>query len=206
MVTFTMTYAVLQNPPKAIQALVNISAFIVFIILCSRVTIGFLLRLKNPFSSEKKANVKAPTSRTWRITQIPKSVTETILREQLEGYFLKETARTVSEPIVLQLALAPLTRGYACATATFQNDPSSPPRNVREGYRFDDTFIGITPLYDGGESSVDLVVVPGLGSHALGSFRSGESTDVWLRDFLPKDVPATRVLLYGYDSTLMGSD
>ena len=56
------------------------------------------------------------------------------------------------------------------------------------------------------KSSVDTFVVPGLGSHPLGSFRSGEGIDVWLRDFLPKDIPAIRVLLYGYDSTLMDGD
>lgn len=47
--------------------------------------------------------------------------------------------------------------------------------------------------------------MPGLGSHALGSWKSPNSDDVWLRDFLPKDVPNIRVLLYGYDTVLPGS-
>lgn len=50
-----------------------------------------------------------------------------------------------------------------------------------------------------------IVAVPGLGSHALGSWKSPHSDDVWLRDFLPKDMPNIRVLLYGYDTSLQGS-
>ncbi|EAW14729.1 uncharacterized protein ACLA_001400 [Aspergillus clavatus NRRL 1] len=47
--------------------------------------------------------------------------------------------------------------------------------------------------------------IPGLGSHALGSWKSTNSDEVWLRDFLPKDLPNVRALLYGYDTTLPGS-
>jgi len=50
-----------------------------------------------------------------------------------------------------------------------------------------------------------VIAVPGLGCHALGSWKSPKSDDVWLRDFLPKDVPNIRVLLYGYDTTLADS-
>ena len=50
-----------------------------------------------------------------------------------------------------------------------------------------------------------IIVVPGLGSHPLGSWKSTNSDEVWLRDFLPKDLPNVRVLLYGYDTTLPGS-
>ena len=206
MAIFSMTYAELQNLPEAVQAVINAAVFILFILLCFRVTKVFLPPSKSSTSSEKKPNIKAPTPRTWRITQIPRSVTESSLREQLEGYFTNEAAGTANESNVLQLTLSPSTRGYSCATVTFRNVPSKPPRHSKEGYCFDDAFIGITPLYDGGESSVDLIVVPGLGSHALGSFRSSEGTDVWLRDFLPKDIPGIRVLLYGYDSTLVGGD
>lgn len=50
-----------------------------------------------------------------------------------------------------------------------------------------------------------IIAVPGLGSYALGSWKSRNSDEVWLRDFLPKDLPNVRVLLYGYDTTLPGS-
>jgi len=42
--------------------------------------------------------------------------------------------------------------------------------------------------------------VTGLGGHALGSFRSIDRSKVWLRDFLPEDIPTSRVLVYGYNT------
>ncbi|KAK1964787.1 hypothetical protein LY78DRAFT_748137 [Colletotrichum sublineola] len=73
-------------------------------------------------------------------------------------------------------------------------------------YSYSCDFDGITPLYeDINGASVDIIAVPGLGSHPLGSWKSPYSNDVWLRDFLPKDVPNIRVLIYGYDTTLPGN-
>ncbi|KAG7110792.1 hypothetical protein HYQ45_017512 [Verticillium longisporum] len=50
-----------------------------------------------------------------------------------------------------------------------------------------------------------VIAVPGLGSHALGSWKTPDSDQVWLRDFLPQDLPKIRVLIYGYDTTLQDS-
>lgn len=50
-----------------------------------------------------------------------------------------------------------------------------------------------------------IIAVPGLGSHALGSWKAQNSDEVWLRDYLPEDIPNIRVLLYGYDTKLPGS-
>ncbi|GKT61443.1 LOW QUALITY PROTEIN: ankyrin repeat-containing protein [Colletotrichum tofieldiae] len=73
-------------------------------------------------------------------------------------------------------------------------------------YSYSCDFDGITPLFeDSNGAAVDIIAVPGLGSHALGSWKSPHSDAVWLRDFLPQDVPNIRVLLYGYDTTLPGS-
>ncbi|KAK2042669.1 hypothetical protein LZ31DRAFT_525790 [Colletotrichum somersetense] len=73
-------------------------------------------------------------------------------------------------------------------------------------YSYSCDFDGITPLYeDFNSAAVDIVAVPGLGSHPLGSWRSPKNDDVWLRDFLPNDVPDIRVLIYGYDTTLEDS-
>lgn len=48
-----------------------------------------------------------------------------------------------------------------------------------------------------------LIAVPGLSSHAIGSWSlSDDSGDCWLRDFVPSDLPNARVLIYGYDSKL----
>ncbi|KAF4439923.1 ankyrin repeat-containing protein [Fusarium austroafricanum] len=76
-----------------------------------------------------------------------------------------------------------------------------------KGFKFDCDFKGITPLFEDPESSaVDIVAVPGLSSHAIGSWTlSDGSGDFWLRDFLPYDVPNARILVYGYDSKLDNS-
>jgi hypothetical protein len=50
-----------------------------------------------------------------------------------------------------------------------------------------------------------IVAITGLAGHALGSWRSPISNEVWLRDYLPKDIPNTRVLTYGYNTTILKS-
>ena len=51
-----------------------------------------------------------------------------------------------------------------------------------------------------------MIAVPGLASHALGSWKSPTSSDVWLRDYLPRDLPNLRVILYGYKTELLEND
>lgn len=41
-----------------------------------------------------------------------------------------------------------------------------------------------------------------MGSHAIGAFQAKDSNNIWLRDFLLRDVPAARVLVYGYDTAI----
>ena len=48
-----------------------------------------------------------------------------------------------------------------------------------------------------------IVAASGLISHALGSWKASREHHVWLRDFLPNDLPeGIRVLFYGYDTKL----
>jgi hypothetical protein len=47
-----------------------------------------------------------------------------------------------------------------------------------------------------------IIAVTGLAGHAIGSWSLGSR--LWLRDFLPEDVPTARILTYGYDSRLSG--
>jgi hypothetical protein len=89
-----------------------------------------------------------------------------------------------------------------CATLTSRERPT--PSN--HGWRVDKDFIGFTPLYDPEDANVDIVVVTGLGGHAVGSFRSADGTTVWLRDFAPEDIPRARFITYGYDTTVVASD
>ncbi|RBA17497.1 hypothetical protein FPRO05_11212 [Fusarium proliferatum] len=100
-----------------------------------------------------------------------------------------------------------------CATVSIKtslpaDDLSAQLRRATNSYPYNYTckFEGITPLYeDQNGADVDIIAVPGLGNHPLGSWKSPNSDDVWLRDFLSKDMPNIRVLLYGYDTTLPGS-
>ncbi|KAJ4127453.1 hypothetical protein NW754_007781 [Fusarium falciforme] len=109
-------------------------------------------------------------------------------------------------------SLAPKDKHSVCATVSIitslsADDLSARLRRVGNGYpyRYTSKFHGVTPLYeDQNGAEADAIAVPGLGSHALGSWKSPNSDDVWLRDFLPKDVPNIRVLLYGYDTVLPG--
>nr|POF20689.1 kinesin light chain [Quercus suber] len=89
-----------------------------------------------------------------------------------------------------------------CATLTSLNPPT--PEHAR--WRVDHDFIGFTPLCDPVDATVDIVIVTGLGGHALGSFRSADGTSVWLRDFAPKDVPRARFITYGYDTAVAASN
>ena len=68
----------------------------------------------------------------------------------------------------------------------------------------DKDFYGFTPLYTPeGDIEIDIIALTGLAGHAFGSWAA--SPHMWLRDFLPEDLPRARVLLYGYDSNLVGT-
>ena len=78
--------------------------------------------------------------------------------------------------------------------------------NARPGDELlgDKDFYGFTPLYTPeGDIEADIIALTGLAGHAFGSWAA--SPHMWLRDFLPKDLPRARILLYGYDSNLAGS-
>jgi hypothetical protein len=104
------------------------------------------------------------------------------------------------EPAILQISIAPSASNQSWATVTFDHDP---PEVLKKEYEMDSSFIGFTTLTDNGETSIDIVVLPGLAGHPLGSYRSPTSTSVWIRDWL--NIPSARVLIYGYDTKLEGS-
>ncbi|KAH8891599.1 hypothetical protein GQ53DRAFT_687160, partial [Thozetella sp. PMI_491] len=77
---------------------------------------------------------------------------------------------------------------------------------------FDTHFLDFTPLQNDEDVTplqndqdgydLDVIVIPGLGGHALGSFKAENSAFVWLRDALPQDLPRARILVYGYDTRI----
>ncbi|KAI9736325.1 MAG: hypothetical protein M1834_001211 [Cirrosporium novae-zelandiae] len=70
-------------------------------------------------------------------------------------------------------------------------------------------FLGFTALNDVGKHlhTFDCIAISGLASHPFGSWkhRSKDSTFMWLRDQLPRDLPQTRNIIYGYDTQLVMS-
>ena len=69
----------------------------------------------------------------------------------------------------------------------------------------DRDFYGFTPLYTPEEYiDVDIIAITGLAGHAFGSW-STATQRMWLRDFLPRDIPQARILIYGYDSHIVNS-
>lgn len=53
---------------------------------------------------------------------------------------------------------------------------------------------------------ISIIAVTGLAGHAFGSWRSRKSGKMWLRDIIPTDIPTARILTYGYDTKLVGSN
>ncbi|KAF5000041.1 hypothetical protein FGRMN_2052 [Fusarium graminum] len=78
---------------------------------------------------------------------------------------------------------------------------------VMGGYdiSFDQHFSGFTQLYTPSPNApvtADIIAIPGLGGHAYDSWRSeGNLGRMWLRDFLSKDLPSCRTMIYGYNSS-----
>ena len=54
-------------------------------------------------------------------------------------------------------------------------------------------------------NTLSCIALSGLGAHAFGSWQARDSSFMWLRDKLPGDLPNARVLIYGYDTKLAGS-
>ena len=50
-----------------------------------------------------------------------------------------------------------------------------------------------------------IIAVTGLAGHAFGSWKSRLEPYMWLRDFLPGSISKARILTYGYDTKLPGS-
>jgi hypothetical protein len=58
---------------------------------------------------------------------------------------------------------------------------------------------------DLGTNYSSVIAVTGLRGHAHGSWKSRQSSRMWLKDLLPNTVPSLRVMTYGYDSHSLGN-
>lgn len=88
------------------------------------------------------------------------------------------------------------------------------PENIHTSSAFEGTvtidthFHGFTPLNDPEDenNAFDLIAVCGLNGHAFGSFKQKDGEYMWLRDGIPNEAAlSVRVIIYGYDSKLVGS-
>ncbi|OBT40026.1 hypothetical protein VE00_09394 [Pseudogymnoascus sp. WSF 3629] len=73
-------------------------------------------------------------------------------------------------------------------------------------FSFDQHLFGFTQLYVPKPDSTvtaDIIAITGLDTHAYDSWRGKENLGrMWLRDFLCKDMPRCRTMIYGYNSRL----
>ncbi|KAI1744083.1 hypothetical protein F4680DRAFT_444115 [Xylaria scruposa] len=156
-------------------------------------------------------NKPARRYQTYCISNIPISVTQDALCEALA-----ETG-TEGNLIGFSYALAvasTLSSKYRVATVTFIEAPEitelQKALRIRFGsqaslLRVDSDFFGLTPLNALSHIKVDIIAVVGLAGHGFGTWKAKGRPDMWLRDFLPEVVPDARIMTYGYDTELPGS-
>ncbi|KAM0168180.1 hypothetical protein ACHAPF_011256 [Botrytis cinerea] len=144
---------------------------------------------KTPNAKITKINPPPEKPRCLRILEIPLDVTRTDLEADLKRYL-----PMYGPACCLTLAHSPSTLTATINTLKF-------PQEFH--YLIDEKFTGVTPISDGDNTSVDIIFIPGLGSHPIGSFKAKYKDYVWIRDSLPKDIPSARVLVYGYDTSIL---
>ncbi|KAI1828425.1 hypothetical protein F4861DRAFT_181759 [Xylaria intraflava] len=160
-------------------------------------------------------------SRTYRITKVPLGVSTESIRE----WFTEAERRTI---IYISRALSPGNRDPPeyVFTITFDSQPSSLvditstsgshlaykylsgiAPSPREAPVIDAHFRGLTVFNNitDEDNAVDIVGVTGLAGRPFGSWQY-EDGSMWLRDYLPNDIPNVSVSVFGYSSKLVNSD
>ncbi|KAJ8063431.1 hypothetical protein OCU04_008650 [Sclerotinia nivalis] len=135
-----------------------------------------------------KKNISPKKLKCFRIRGIPIQTTEESLEKELMEYL----------PIYKSDCSITLARSSSSISMATLNSFQTLNNLL---YTVDDDFLGITPLFEGNKASVDIISIPGLGSHPIGSFKGKDC--VWIREFLPKDLPSTRILAYGYNTSIL---
>ncbi|KAI1825244.1 hypothetical protein F4861DRAFT_538149 [Xylaria intraflava] len=165
---------------------------------------------------DKKTKAKPKRHLTLRVNDVPAAWTRERFEDDLRSISLSDPALEETIKTLSRVSLIRSNENNACGTVTFYTSLSNQGLLQRlqaasntgkeRPYKFDYTFHGITPLYEHESGAqVDLIAVPGLASHPIGSWKSPSSQDVWLRDYLPTAFPKIRVLMYGYDTSLLRS-
>ncbi|KAK0716193.1 hypothetical protein B0H67DRAFT_645841 [Lasiosphaeris hirsuta] len=80
----------------------------------------------------------------------------------------------------------------------------------QDNVTFDRHFHGFTQLYPTRPDRpvvADIIAITGMDGHAYGSWMSREGHgDMWLRNFLSRDFPYCRTMIYGYESKLLATN
>ncbi|KAI5816139.1 hypothetical protein BZA77DRAFT_64442, partial [Pyronema omphalodes] len=162
----------------------------------------------------------SPKRRTFRLSEIPSDMTPSALQNCLDSL------QVTIDPIEGNSKVSSLAT-YGCwqvATVSFDTVPEEfkrcapghevhvrlikkqvDGRAVPVSVTIDCDFYSMTPLYEppGTTARYDIIAVTGLSAHAYGSWKSPHQADMmWLRDFLPLDLPDIRVLTWGYHSSI----
>ncbi|KAL8856323.1 MAG: hypothetical protein Q9178_007087 [Gyalolechia marmorata] len=145
-----------------------------------------------------------PTSRPWayRLENIPLGTT----KNELKASFQEEDRPYLTIKSLVPAVDNPDCAGDLTAVVIYRPDGSCHPhpRLTDETLSMDQDFHGLTPLYQPhGAIEADIIAVAGLAGHAYGSWAQ-RTGDMWLQDYLPRDVPNARVMIYGYDASLEG--
>src|ERR1700733_105246 len=130
---------------------------------------------------------------TYRVEHVP---TGTSPSQLIEKFLANDRSN-----IKVRSLVPAIEKGKLIATISY---PSSrpPPKTVDEDLEVDREFIGLTPLNTPQEPILaNIVAVTGLAGHAFGSWSSSPQ-HMWLRDFLPEDIPNVAIYTYGYYSRL----
>ncbi|KAF1957426.1 hypothetical protein CC80DRAFT_592694 [Byssothecium circinans] len=105
-------------------------------------------------------------------------------------------------------ALAKFTGGTPAFLIKLESDPLDDLQFEMDDddITFDLNFFGFTQLYQTAQDkpiTVDIIAITGLGGNAYGSWTSRSNLPrMWLRDFLSRDMPQCRTMIYGYNSNL----
>ncbi|KAL7918158.1 putative ankyrin repeat protein [Trichoderma austrokoningii] len=188
------------------------------VMVAAVLSFGLALLIPRP-NLHKEAHIPGKSPRKYhaiRISNIPCDVT----RDQFLGILRSQSKATsdfASDNILgwsfTFAAIAGLSERFCVATVTFRIAPAlrdlevSLKRKLGEGATrllVDEDFFGLTPLATPLKVR-HIIAVTGLAGHAFGSWKAIGEPDMWLRDFLPPSVPNARIMIYGYDTKLPGS-
>ncbi|KAH8707569.1 hypothetical protein GQ44DRAFT_830899 [Phaeosphaeriaceae sp. PMI808] len=167
-------------------------------------------------SHTDKKPAKAIFPATYRISHIPASFTLADIRK----LFNDADQKLILDPVSLANSVYMTEPHEKVATITFSKPPgfadrlgSADPKLYHQlvtcvdarycKIRFDNHFEGLTPLNDPEPQSItaDIVACTGLAAGAFIGWQHA-SGKMWLRDFLPDDLPGSRIFIWGKRSQL----